>query len=154
MITGYVINNSGKYMHIFKRGMFPGMTVSFEDLYATYSRVYGSELDASFIKWLDKNKIPEGFDIVVEKYEEVEEPVQNVSSATIAYNASVVNSVTSSVNMTSKQIAALKIKDDPKKVLQGVKSVHKLRRALSECKGLKGKATLIKYIKERISQLT
>lgn len=155
MIKGYIENNTGRYKHIFKRGLFPGMTVSLEDLYVMYGYCYKGEFDLDFVKWLDENKAPKGFDIVIEKYDELkysDEGTERKISDTA--DTEVADSYIPPEKMTSKQLADLKIKDNPKQVIEEVSSVHKLRRALSMCKDRKGKATLIKLIKERIAELS
>lgn len=151
MIVGYVINNTGKHKHIFKRGCHPGIKVKLKDLYNTYKLKYEGDFDLDFIEWLDTNKVPSGFDIVVEKY--TEEKKERVKNAQENFSPTAAEAV-QDINLSSRQISELKIKDDPKHQIKEVDSVHKLRRALTLCKGKPGKATLIKYIKGRISELS
>ena len=55
--------------------------------------------------------------------------------------------------MTAKDIYDLRIKDNPKRILENVTSVHKLRRALTLCKNDNRKAVLIRLIQGRIRTL-
>ena len=159
MIKGYVVNNLGRGKHIFKRSVSPGMKVPLEQLYEMYSNVYGGDFDTDFLEWLEKNKVPSGsgFDIVVEKIKEsvnAKELPNQVEEPSVLQPEVKETKLPIPSRMTSRQIADLKIKDRPKFVLQQIMSVHKLRRALTLCKGRPGKETLIKYIRERMTELS
>jgi len=151
MIKGYVINE-GRGKHIFKRAVFPGMKVPLQDLYDMYKSVYKGKFDIGFLEWLEQTKIPKncGFDIVVEEVGEdtsFEDKLKDVEKV-VEEKLPVPN------KLTAAQIADLKIKDNPKVIIQQVMSPHKLRRALTLCKGRKGKETLLKYIKVRLTELS
>jgi len=170
MIKGYIQNATGRYKHIFKRNMGPGQKVDLSDLYTLYEKKYDGEFDLDFVKWVEENKIIPGFNLVVEEYEEEELVSTSETSVGVGeieaigvgevfsqpaeknFNAPLKKKVTPN-RLTSTEISELKIKDDPKRVISQVQSIHKLRRALTECKGKKGKGTLIKYIQNRIAQL-
>jgi hypothetical protein len=160
MIKGYVLNNSGKGSHIFKMGVSPGMKIPLETLYNLYKKVYNGAFDVNFLEWLQNNKIPngKGFEIVIEDVSiDVGCPVcaESISNKEeekiLAPEEKSVKVLPS--KMSARQIADLKVKDNPKIVLQEVRSIHKLRRAYSLCKGRPGKETLIKLIKERMDEL-
>jgi hypothetical protein len=158
MIKGYVVNNLGRGKHIFKRSFYPGMEVPLEEIYNLYSNSYEGDFDTGFLEWLEKNKIPNGcgFDIVVEEIKESDEKVitkvKNALETPAVPTAEVSLPVPN--KMTARQLADLKMKNKPKQIIQQVMSVHKLRRALSLCKGRPGKETLIKYIRERLTELS
>lgn len=153
MVIGHVINNTGRAKHVFKRNVQPGMKISLESLYEHYKYKYQGEFDAAFLDWLDTNKISkmDGFEIVVKGMNDPE-PDQPAHSSEKSKPKE--KKLPIPGNLTAREIADLKMKDKPKKVLQGVMSVHKLRRALTGCKNRPGKETLSKLIKERITELT
>jgi len=171
MIKGYVINNLGRGKHIFKRSVPPGMKVPLDQLYELYSKNYEGKFDTEFIDWLEKTKIPKGsgFDIVLEAIlpddiKDTETGSTNIPE-TISFLIPVESAQTDPEpepeirlppprKMTSRQIADLKIKDNPKIVLQHISSVHKLRRALTLCKDKPGKETLSRLIRERMTEIS
>ena len=153
MINGYVINNLGRGKHIFKQSVSPGAKVSLENLYVMYKKSYGGRFDLDFLEWLENKKIPKGcgFDIIVKEINKTEEEVveDNVDNEdTVKVGNNIVPS-----KLSAKQISELKIKDGPKKIISEVTSKHKLRRALTLCKKMAGKETLVKYIYDRINVL-
>lgn len=151
MVKGFVINNCGRGKHIFKKSISPGMSIPLQELYDLYSKPYGGSFDVDFLEWLEKTKIPKGsgFDIVIEDIKnEVE--VKPVPQEVPVVRAPKVHPT----NLTALQISNLKIKDGPKKILQEVMSVHKLRRAYTFCKGRAGKETLARFIKVRMTELS
>ena len=161
MIEGYVINNGGRSKYIFKQHVQSGAKVSLDTLYDKYRNKYQGEFDVGFLEWLEKNKIPVNFDIVVKSIEEVE-----VFDAPVEVKPEVVKAPSleteidthsgrklSPSKITPKEISELKIKDNPKDAISKVMSVHKLRRALTLCKDKPGKGTLTKLIRHRIVEL-
>ena len=157
MIDGYVINNLGRSKHIFKMNVTPGKRISLEALYDMYGTKYGGEFDADFLVWLEKTKVPpgSGFDIVVKSIDDVPEKVSAKKEKVVE----VVEPPSAPIKfsggkLTARQIADLKIKDDPKKLIKEVQSIHKLRRALSLCKGRPGKEIITKLIHGRLSELS
>jgi hypothetical protein len=153
VISGKVVNNTGRFKHIFKRNMSPGMFIKLEDVYEVYKDKYGGPFDLKFLEWLQANKIQEGFNIVVdsidatvsvedkkEVVEQDDEPAFEVGKSSIS-------------KITARQIAGLKTKDNPKSIISQVLSVHKLRRALTMTKDRAGKETLTRYIRDRINEL-
>ena len=156
MIKGYVINKSVRSKYIFKPHMSSGERVGLDILFEKYKYKdkYEGDFNVDFLEWLEKNKVPEDFEIVVESIEEVEE-VLEASVEELAkkpldihpdrkYNPS---------KITPKEISELKIKDNPKNIIGRVNSIHKLRRALTACKNRPGKGTLYKLIKIRINEI-
>lgn len=153
MVIGHVINNTGRAKHAFKRNVQPGMKIPLKSLYKHYKYKYQGEFDAAFLDWLDKNKISkmDGFEIVVK---DIDEPEKDQPVNTPEKSKPKEKKLPIPGNLTAREIADLKMKDKPKKILQGVMSIHKLRRALTACKNRPGKETLSKLIKERITELT
>ncbi|HEC65556.1 MAG TPA: hypothetical protein ENI23_09690 [bacterium] len=160
MIKGCVRNMTDRSKHIFKMSVPSGRSVTFKKLYETYRRKYKGKLDLDFIKWLQENKIPkEGWEVVIDKYEDEFDPTKKLTEISEPQE----NKVTKVTSLPAKRIpiqkltaadiADLKHKDSPKKTVQQIMSVHKLRRALTLCKGKPGKNLLTRYIKERIDEI-
>jgi pyocin large subunit-like protein len=159
MIDGYVVNNSGRFRHIFKTNVSPGMRIQLEALYVMYKDRYEGNFDLKFLEWLQQTKVPEGcgFDIVVNSVDE-SKPVENKTAIVMAAPASeeeepFVQGKMPIGKITARQIAGLKTKDNPKSIIGEVSSIHKLRRALTMTKDRAGKETLTRYIRDRISEL-
>lgn len=150
MIRGYIVNNSGRHKHIFKHRFGPGMRLDLEEVYAVYKRQYKGNFDEKFLEWFKKHKLPSGddFELVIESiyegpyYEEI--PKVNERDKINEKHPS---------ELTSTEIANLRIKDDPKEKLKYITSIHKLRRALTRCRKSKGKEMLAGMIKARIKEL-
>jgi hypothetical protein len=149
IVKGCVVNNSGRYKHIFKRTVRPGEKVQLKDLYKTYKNKCDCEFNYEFIAWLKENKIPEegGWDL---EFETAFDNKVRVTGRVVC-----VDDIPVKVQkgLTADDIANLKVKDAPKVVLQTIDSIPKLRRALTKAKRKKGKNFLIKYLKERIDIL-
>lgn len=169
MFKGYVINNTGRSRHIFKRTVYPGQKVPLDYVYNLFSSKV-PEMD-SFLEWLD-NYIPEGWEIAVEKIKIIGEPQEmaQVSASTDEMSNHTYREDNEGLRssreeeeelylskkvdkLTASEISNLKIKDNPRKVVKQIDSVHKLRRALTKCRNAPGKATLVKIIKQRINEL-
>ncbi len=157
MLNGYVVNNTGRCKHRFKKNVYPGEKVTLTELYELYKSKYEGNFDIQFIKWLEENKISEnsGFNVVINELtdEECMEPEELQIEAGMSEEEISATSKTPN-KLTAKQVSELKIKDNPKKVIQGIVSISKLRRALTMCKSRSGKETLVKFIRERITELT
>lgn len=162
MIEGYVISNAERARHIFKQSVTPGSRIALDVMYDKYKNKYRGEFDVGFLEWLEKNKIPTDFDIVVKSIDEVE----TSDLSPVVKEEVKVEEMTSELEldihpdrkfnpskMTPKEISELKIKDNPKNIISRVMSVHKLRRAYTLCKDRPGKGTLVKIIRHRITEL-
>ncbi len=155
MINGYVINNSPRSRYIFKQHVQSGSKVSLDVMYEKYKNKYRGEFDVEFLEWLEKNKVPVNFDIVVNSIEDAEVPETKkelVEEVVTEFEIPQGRKYNPS-KITPKEISELKIKDNPKDVIGRVISVHKLRRAFTLCKDRPGKGTLTKLIKMRIAEL-
>lgn len=156
MIKGHVINNSGKSKHIFKRTVYPGQKVPLSHVYEVLSNKI--EDDSVFVDWL-KQRLPLGWELSVE--EEFEEPL-DPSTVTSEDLMSPQEDDKESLeyapvqvieNLTARDIYNLRIKDNPKRVIKQVYSVHKLRRALTLCLDDSRKSMLATIIRHRIKEL-
>jgi len=189
MVKGYVVNNTEKARHIFKRRVSPGQRVPLEDVYETLKhKVSGSD---NFVKWLKENTLPRGWDVYVERSssERVEQltakPIVSDAPMDLGNLRAKENAAEPTVvlvetekeagpekeddtpgaglqyapdkrldKLTAQEIADLKIKDNPRRVLERVYSIHKLRRALTLCNKSSGrKQVLSRHIRRRIKKL-
>lgn len=181
MEKGYVVNNTGRSRHIFKRTVYPGQKVDLQQVYDVLKRKVPS--DSSFLDWLE-GYLPSGWEVSVPEgaaisggrlYKETLTAVPVVSDSS-SLNAeselgglketndgqSVVESIPVSWQyarpqdidkMTAKDIYSLRMKDNPKRVIKNIFSIHKLRRALTLCKNDSRKAVLTRLIQGRIRKL-
>ncbi len=182
MAQGYVINNTGRSRHIFKRTVYPGQKVSLEHVH----RVLGTKVPAgeSFVDWLEQY-LPAGWELDVvptetadvsggrlykevltavpvvadssstEKagkdlgsFQETNEGQREVEPPSMEYATPTVID-----KMTSRDIYNLRLRDNPKRILKHVTSIHKLRRALTFCKNDSRKEVLTRLVQGRIRTL-
>ena len=172
MAEGYVRNNTGRSRHIFKKTVYPGQIVSLGHI----RELLGNKVPegASFITWLEQY-LPEGWEIKVpqrtkdvggrefketltavpvvvdgaetaEEEEELDEDDDGSPSKQYATPRAI-------DKMTSRDIYNLRLKDNPKRVLKHVTSIHKLRRALTMCKNDSRKSVLQRLLQQRIREL-
>ena len=170
MVEGYVKNNTGRSRHIFKKTVYPGQIVSLGHI----KELLGSKVPegASFIAWLEQY-LPEGWEIsvpkrtrdtggrqykevltavptVVENSEEASEHIDEEEDDSPSKEYATPRAID---KMTSRDIYNLRLKDNPKRVLKHVNSIHKLRRALTMCKNDSRKSVLQRLIQQRIREL-
>jgi len=173
MVDGYVTNNTGKSLHIFKRTVYPGQRIPLDYVH----QVVGSKVPTgeSFVEWLE-GYVPDGWEVVVSNTKgsrEFIDPVlpkvvesENEQTAlfwednngltlkeeeektSLAYAP-----IKEIDKLTARDIYNLKTKDNPKRVIKQITSVHKLRRALTLCKNDSRKAMLTRIIQHRIREL-
>jgi hypothetical protein len=177
MIKGYVVNNTGRSRHIFQRTVYPGGKVQLEDVY----KLLGPKVTegARFEDWL-KGSLPKGWELTVPQPEVADATGGRMYKETLTAEPTVAASspateptpfetdAVSSENqapskeyltprqvskMTAKDIYDLRIKDNPKRILKNVSSIHKLRRALTLCKNDNRKVVLLRLIQGRIREL-
>ena len=180
MEKGFVVNNTGRSRHIFKRTVYPGQRVSLQDVHD----VLGIKVpeNSSFLEWLEKY-LPGGWEIIFEEREDASggRPYKEVLTAVpvvedgpsgefSSKKLMETNSGPEEVleedqrswqyatpkaidSMTAKDIFNLRLNDSPERVLKQVTSVNKLRRALTLCNKHPRKATLTRLIQRRIKQL-
>lgn len=175
MVKGFVVNNTGRSKHIFKRTVYPGQKVELEHIY----KLVGKKVPdgAKFVDWLEDTYLPKGWDLDAPEPEVAAEennihfketitavPVvapatQNTESAMLREEAVVTSPSKEYMtpkaigNMKAKDIYDLQLKDNPKRILKNVNSIHKLRRALTLCKRDGRKETLQRLIQGRIREL-
>lgn len=163
MINGFVVNNTGRSRHIFKKTVYPGQKVPLSYVY----QVVSSKVDGedSFVDWL-KSRLPPGWELDVN--EEFELPID--ATAVSADEVKVVEKEPAAPDedresleyaplkiidkLTARDVYNLRIKDNPKRVIKQITSVHKLRRALTLCKNDSRKSMLATIIRHRIKELT
>jgi len=174
MVKGFVVNNTGRSKHIFKRTVYPGQKVELDYIY----KLVGSKVPEGdkFVDWLD-TYLPKGWEIDAQaaemaatdtndmKFRETITAVPVVAPATKSTENAMMReqAVTGPSkeymtpkaigNMTAKDIYELQLKDNPKRILKNINSIHKLRRALTLCKQDNRKETLQRLIQGRIREL-
>lgn len=180
MTKGYVVNNTHSTKHAYKRTVYPGQRVPLDHIRSVISKKIP---DKDFIAWLRDNMLPSGWEIILEEedskqksgvegmyketllaepevhkgpvdlntYYKEDESSEEEGSSPVAYKYMPPHKLR---DLTWKEIANLKTKDDPRRVLKSVDSIHKLRRALTACRNAKGKKNLSRLIQNRIKELT
>jgi hypothetical protein len=160
MITGKVVNNTGKSKHIFKRTVYPGHSVDLAEVHKLLSSKV-PEGD-SFITWL-QGYIPTGWEVHGEELQEETGEVSEKVGRGIDYVPEIIPEDSSPSlqyistkkisELSAKDIHDLRVKDNPRRIINEIDSVTKLRRALTLCNKSKRKEVLSKIIKARINKL-
>jgi len=168
-----IIKNNGAPVFIFKRKFSTGHTVTVAELWGMYKKKASAQLggrnvvpEAEFVAWLHDSHymlpqfsyVPgEQPSLVVEEraaaaHEELDIPgecdavtVDKPSLSHAPYK--VIQS------LTYKDIAALRLVDDPPRIISSITSISKLRRAYSVVRSLPKKRRLEKILRERIQEL-
>lgn len=173
MIKGHVLNNSGKSKHIFKQTVFPGQRVNLSAVYSLLSNKVPE--DQEFVAWLQASYLPPGWELHVEEFEpeEAVNPAREIVQADkvkpppVEFDFSALEQQEDDDSrpsleyapektldkLTAADIYNLRMKDNPKRVIKNIYSVHKLRRALTLCKADARKSMLSKIIQHRIKDL-
>jgi len=161
-----LIRNNGSPVFIFKRKFFTGHTVELSalwDMYEKKVKASGVKLstEADFVKWLDNNHymlpqftyIPgESKEISLSVHEELD--VKDDCDSDVSEKPSLANAPSKVIqSLTYKDIAALRLVDDPSKLVASITSVSKLRRAYSMVRNMSKKRRLEKILRERIQEL-
>ena len=176
LVKGYVTNNTGRSRHIFKRTVYPGQRIPLDVI---YSVVMGKVPEGTeFVDWLEQY-LPSGWEVSVaddtasdvtggRKYKEVLTAIPVVVDSAPASAGATQHAdeddddarpsleyATPRVidKMTARDIYNLRLKDNPRRIIKQINSIHKLRRALTLCKNDSRKATLIRLIQGRIREL-
>lgn len=176
MIKGYVVNNTGRSKHIFKKTVYPGQQVDLEQVYL----LLGAKVPegSTFVEWLE-GYLPPGWEVNVVSQEKADFVGGRMFKETltaipeVVESASVVGKTFKENNegedvdkpsleystprvikkMTARDIFNLRVNDNPRRILKNINSIHKLRRALSLCKNDSRKATISRLIQGRIREL-
>jgi hypothetical protein len=151
LIKGNLINNTGRYKHIFQRTVYPGEAVDLKVLYALYEEVSGCVFDETFVEWLKTNKIPPAdsdlwefeYETILDVENKPMHEIVNINDTFIEYKK----------KLSAQDIANLRVRDRPRELLKGVESIPKLRRALTLTYRKKNKQFLCAAIKSRIKYL-
>ncbi len=156
MINGFVINNSGRSKHIFKKTVYPGQSVPLSYVYEVLSKKMEDD-NVSFVDWL-KSILPPGWDIDIEETFELPVDVSSVKVEdviTVEDNSPSLEFAPVKIidKLTAKDIYSLRMKDNPKRVIKQITSVSKLRRALTSCINDPRKSMLATIIRHRIREL-
>lgn len=171
MYSGYVINNTGKARHIFKRTVYPGGRVPLEPIFALLQQQVPR--GQVFLDWLAAY-LPQGWEIVLEEdlpsvvltatpevhssgpgmLAEFSGMEDNDGAHELATESSAPPAMdVDPEQLTAREIYSLQVKDNPKKVIGQITSVHKLRRALAMCKKDTRKKLLMGILRARIKEL-
>jgi len=135
--------------------------------------------DSTFLEWLDEY-LPEGWEISIVNtpprkeellaYPEVHSSGPSdlkefyarednngstlIEAPVVLDNKPIILGIEEEVEeLSARDIFNLRIKDNPRKAISSIVSVHKLRRALTLCKGDKRKGVLTSIIRKRIKVL-
>lgn len=178
MVKGSVTNNTGRSRHIFKRTVYPGQSVDLGYVYKILEdKVPTGE---SFVQWLEDEYLPQGWEVDVvsmeaadcsggRPYKEMLTAIPAVAEASATEvgsfqennegqeppNVPNMEFATPPVirNMKASDIYNLRLRDNPKRILGHITSIHKLRRALTLCKNDSRKAILTRLVQGRIREL-
>lgn len=178
---GYVVNNTGRSRHIFKRTVYPGQKVSLEHVH----KVLGTKVPTGelFVDWLEQY-LPTGWelDVSVETsdvsggrmYKEVLTAVPVVADSVSPESSekdlgsfretndgqreveppSMQYATPKAIDkMSARDLYSLRLRDNPKRILKHVTSIHKLRRTLALCKNDSRKEVLTRLVQGRIREL-
>lgn len=172
---GYVLNNTDRTKHIFKKNVYPGHKLELEYVHSVMAKKVPE--DKTFIEWLE-DYLPEGWEVFLEKIvcsESAEYPFKEVLTGQISVEEqekSVENDrgtiSKSEVNkpsrveficskdidkLTARDLYNLRVKDNPGRIINEVSSIYKLQRALKMCKEDTRKKFLAGIIDKRIRKL-
>lgn len=169
MVSGYIVNNTGKAKHIFKRTVYPGQKLDITTVYELVGRSLPEE--TTFVDWL-KEHLPDGWEVLLEEGQEesskviVREQAQKTTNSLIPDDQKHLLSgpeddspslefapLKKIDKLTARDIFNLRVKDNPRRVVKQVDSVHKLRRALAMCKDDSRKNMLANIIRHRIREI-
>lgn len=182
MIKGYVVNNTGRSKYICKRTVYPGQRLDLEYVYKVIgSKVPEGETFVNWLEetlpegWevnVVRAEAAEATDATGGRpYREVLTAVPEVSESALQTNTagdtngavdteledkrpSIQYSTPRAIDkMTAREIYQLRLKDNPKRILEHVTSIHKLRRSLSMCQRDSRKSVLTRLIQQRIRKL-
>lgn len=172
-MEGYIVNNSGKSKHIFKRKFPVGHKIFLEDIWGMYEAKVCESLDKKnaeiseedFVNWLGSNKkLPRGFEVVYASNGDNKDVVSSTSadaSESLGKAAdgrlerpSLAGARQGIIDaLTYKDVANLKIMDNPKEVVDRINNLSKLRRAYTTVRNMPRKRKLENILRNRIQEL-
>lgn len=172
-MEGYIINNSGKSKHIFKRKFPVGHKIFLDDIWGMYEEKVCSSLEKEskriseedFVGWLSSNKkLPRGFEVVYASAGEAKDVVSSTSADTSESLGKAADGRLERPSLagarqgvidalTYKDIANLKIIDNPKEVVDKINNLSKLRRSYTIVRNMPRKRKLENILRNRIQEL-
>ena len=171
-MEGFLVNNSDKARYIFKRNFPVGHRIYLSDLWKMYEYKVQQDLgkvvvsEKEFVSWLETNHyMKQGFvytpgeqavgaasDIQEATSPEVNE--SGVSADGRLEKPSLSNAPPKVIEkLTYKDIAALRIADNPKKIIESITNLAKLRRAYTYIRKMPRKGHLEKILRYRIQEV-
>lgn len=170
-MEGFIVNNCGKPKYIFKRNFPVGHRVYLSDLWKMYKVKVGKALnkevvsEEEFVAWLtDNNYMKMGFvyhpgETATFTGEVLESSSGDVDSKESRADGRLVKPSLAKASahvidkLTYSDIANLRILDDPRRVVESITNVHKLRRAYTTVRQMSRKGHLQKILRDRIQDL-
>jgi hypothetical protein len=170
-MEGYILNNSGATIHIFKTKFLAGDKIRLEKIWPLYETRARKDLgkknvsEEEFVAWLEANHYMQpGFvynsakeqtvpvDILVSTSPEIAE--EGASADGRLVRPPLADATTAVIDkLTWRDIADLRVVDDPKKIINGINNRSKLRRAYTACRGKARKQHLENILRARIQEL-
>ena len=170
-MEGFIVNNCGKPKYIFKRNFPVGHRIYLSDLWKMYKTKVGIALnkevvsEEEFVAWLtDNNYMKQGFIYYPGEKASFDGEVLTVTpgssneAGTQADGRLVKPSLAGAragviEKLTYSEIANLRILDDPKRIIDSITNLHKLRRAYTTVRQMSRKGHLQKILRDRIQDL-
>jgi len=170
-MEGFIVNNCGKPKYIFKRNFPVGHRIYLSDLWKMYKVKVGNALNKEvvsedeFVAWLtDNSYMKQGFVYYPgEKASftgEVLEVTDSASDETGAHadgrlvKPSLAEARAGVIEkLTYSEIANLRIVDNPRRIIESITNLHKLRRAYTTVRQMSRKGHLQKILRDRIQDL-
>lgn len=170
-MEGYIVNNCGKPKYIFKRNFPVGHRLYLAELWKMYEVKVKKALEkdevseADFLAWLTANHyMKPGFAYYPGEKASLAGDVVEATGSGVKEEGSAENgrlvkpslaNVPSGVleKLTYSEIANLRILDNPKKVVEAISNLHKLRRAYTVVRQMPRKGHLQKILRDRIQDL-
>jgi hypothetical protein len=170
-LRGYILNNSGANMYIFKRNLPTGHKILLEDVWNIFEKkvklILGKQLvtEDIFIKWLtDNGFMKDGFVYYPGDKETFPGEIMDASSAEIfikevrADGRLVKPSLAKASQvvidkLTYMDLANLRKMDDARRIIQATSSLSKLRKAYTAARNLPKKGWLQNIMRERLQEL-
>jgi len=171
-MEGYIVNNSGKPYFIFKRKFPMGHRLYLADLWKAYQKKVCAALEKeevaepAFVKWLEENNyMKDGFvyhegsaevsapgDVIAATSAEVKETGASADGRLV--KPSLEHAPRGIIEkLTYREVADLRVCDNPRKLVSEITNLSKLRRAYTIVRSAARKRHLEKVLRERIQDL-
>jgi hypothetical protein len=171
-MDGYIVNKSGKAMHIFKQRFIVGNKIYMKDIWPLYQVRVADALgkedvsEVEFVDWLISNSVMrEGFEYCSGEKEKMGGEIAGVTNADgppedlQKADGRLVKPLLAHVShavvdkLTYSDIVELRVQDDPARILSMVTNISKLRRAYTKVRTMPRKRSLERLIRNRIQDL-